>query len=205
MTIQLNDQAIALMNQLAGMLSANSDGPWVKENVQIIYTNPQHPNGLWSMRGEKEKEFIDCPSDRLRGRISRLWHTEKEPGKIRWYLRLECPDNLSFIIQSSHDRGFSRSMLAAIAMMSVEEVKSEVVIQCTGWEAKNGPMQFCTIYTGDRKLDSPKVESEHIGAIARTAQAVVAEACGYEYNPGKQTEPTSSGGQIPPDCDDIPF
>lgn len=206
MTIQLNDQAILLLNQLAGMLSANSDeSPWVKEeeNVQMIFANPRHPNGLWSMSGEGEKNFIDCPSDKLRGRISRLWHTEKE-GKIRWYLRLEWR-NLSFIIQSSHNRGFSRSMLAAIGMMSVEEVKNEVVIQCSTWEAKQGPMQFCTIFAGNRKIDPPRIESEHIGMIARTAQSIVAEACGYEYVPGKETEPTSSSEQKLPDFEGIPF
>ena len=46
------------------------------------------------MRGEKENEYIDCPSDRLKGKISKLWYTEKEPGMVRWYLRMECAGNL---------------------------------------------------------------------------------------------------------------
>ncbi len=101
-------------------------------------------------------------------------------------------------------------MLAAIAMMSVEDVQKEVVVQCTAWEAKNGPMQFCTIYTSDRKLDPPRIESENIGAIARIAQTVVADACGYEYRlEGQPNEPQPVENQPEPakpdDDGDIPF
>ncbi|PZO52311.1 MAG: hypothetical protein DCF15_13915 [Phormidesmis priestleyi] len=206
---ELSPQAIMLMNRIAEVLSMNpsDESPWVQENVQVIYTNPQHPSGLWSMRGEKENEFIDCPSDRLKGKISKLWYTEKEPGMIRWYLRLECVGDRSFIIQSSHDRGFSRSMLAAISMMSAEDVQKELVIQCTAWEAKNGSMQFCTIYTSDRKLDPPRIEAESIGAIARIAQTVVADACGYEYRLSEphKPQPESQPGPAKPDDDGIPF
>ncbi len=215
---QLSPEAISFLNQFAKSMTANqAESPWVKENVEVIYTNPQHPSGLWSMRGERENEFIDCPSSRLKGRISRLWYTEKEPGKIRWYLRLECAGDRSFIIQSTHKRGFSRSMLAAISMMTVDQVRAEVIVQCNAWQAKEGPMQFCAIYAGEQLIDSPRIEDEHVGAIARAAQSVVADACGYDYSPveqldsqhdGSQAKPASTSEPAPPDnadYSDIPF
>lgn len=215
---ELSPKTIALMNLLADALSANSGGedPWVRENVQVIYANPKHPGGSWSMRGEKENEFVDCPTNGLRGRISRLWYTKREDGKIRWYLRLEF-GNQSFVIQSFHGRVFSRSMLAAIAMMTVKEIQEEVTIQCNPSKPKDqeGTMQFCVIHTGDRTLNPPKIEHQDVGKIAKIAQSLVAGACGYEYQPGgqpddssqveSQSEPASSTAQEAPDYDDIPF
>ena len=199
---QLTNEAIAALNamtsspQLVQMLKAFTDAlskkksPWIKteEEATMIFTNPQHPNGLWSMPGEGPKDFVDCPSDKLRGRITRLWHKKNDKGAIKWYLQMDCSDG-RYIIAMAHNRIFWRTALSSIAMMSSEELQAEVVIECRAWEAQEGPSQFCIIYVGpeQRELKPERVDADSISTIARAAQTAVAEANGYEYQSPQQT------------------
>ena len=201
---QLTQALIAFMNAFKGNKS-----PWIKEEeATLIFTNPQHPSGLWSMPGEGPKDFVDCPSDKLRGRITRLWHKKNEKGATRWYLQLECSDG-RYLIVMAHNRIFCRTALSSITMMSQEELRNEVVIECRAWEAQEGPAQFCTIYVGaeKREIKPDRVDSDSLATIARVAQTAVAEANGYEYQVPQQMSPQRVEAVVPVSNggDDIPF
>ena len=215
MTNQLSPEAVAFVNQLMSALSPRS--PWVKERVKMVFANPSHTEGKWSTHNESGK-FIDCESDMLRGRIAQLWHKREENGKTSWFLKLKCEDGYSYIIHSRHDRVFSKSMLGGLALMTEEELQSEITVQCAPWKAEEGYLQFCNIYIGERMIEVPRIDSNSLPEIAITAQQNVAAACGYEYIPPEQrsqdTSPSEPVAKAPPklageqaaspDYDDIP-
>ena len=208
--ITRSPQLVETLKAFANALSKNKS-PWIKreEEATMIFTNPQHPSGLWSMPGEGPKDFVDCPTETLQGRISRLWYKKNEKGAIRWYLQMDCLDG-RYIITMAHNRIFCRTCLSSIVMMTQAELRGEVEIQCRAWEAQEGPAQFCAIYVGvgseNREIKPDRVDSNSFPAIARAAQAAVAEANGYEYQSSQQTNSQQVEEIVPaPDYDDIPF
>jgi hypothetical protein len=181
--MELTQQEIQV---LKGLVQAIAGDPWVPSETSI-FCNPQHPGGLWSMPGVGEGSYVDCPSDCLKGRITRLWYTSDEQSiRMTWHLKVMNGDRI-FVIHSNHDRGFSRSMLGGIAMMSEAQLSADVIIQCKTWKAAQGMMQFCTFHASGEMIDAPKITSDQIGAIARTAQELVAKVNGYEYDPSARS------------------
>ena len=206
MTDQLAPGAVEFVNRLFYALQPSS--PWIKEKVRMVFANPSHTDGAWSTPKEDGHGFTDCESDMLRGQITQLWHKREEDRTISWFLKMKCSDGYSYVIHSRHGRTFSRTMLGALSLMTVEEIQNEVILQCSPWKAEKGYLQFCNIYvTEGRKIEVPRIDSEALPAIAITAQLNVAKACGYEYTPPEQAElkPTTQEVAPAPDYDDIPF
>lgn len=180
----MNDLTPKEISVLKSLVKSLSGSAWVQAPTSI-FCNPQHPGGLWSMAGEGGS-YVDCPSNRLRGRTTRLWHSENAKGKTIWHLEITNGSE-TFLIHAPHDRGFSRSMLAGIAMMDMEQAAGDVTVECRAWKASEGMMQFCSFQTADgTKIDAPKVETSQLGAIARTAQTIIAEVNGYQYPPANE-------------------
>lgn len=214
MANQLTPEAVDFVNRLMSALSPRS--PWVKERIRMVFANPSHTDGMWSTPDESGR-FVDCESDMLRGTIAQLWHKREDDGEISWFLKVKCEDGYSYIIHSRHDRVFSRSMLGGLALMTEEEIQSEITIQCTPWKADKGYLQFCNIFVEGRKIEVPRIDSKSLPAIAITAQQNVAAACGYDYIPPEQRgqdtspsvetlpEPADEQAAQSGDYDDIPF
>lgn len=175
--MELSQDAISMLNSMAAALKGKKgQGGWVKDKATMVFSNPQK-GAIWTI-GKEDGTYGEAPSDQLRGYIQKLWFKEYDDDSFKWYLKLSAGDE-SFIIQSAHDRTFSRSMLGSIAIMTVEQVRGEVTIQCAGASNDKGQMHFCNIYvTGVGRLDPGKVDETNLREVAKQALTVVAQAHG---------------------------
>lgn len=177
-------EEITAIKSLAAAMRGNKSGGWVVEESTMVFANPSHPSGLWSIAGPTPKTYIDAPSDKLRGYIRKLWYKKNEAGALNWYLKVEALTGEFYIIQSAHNRVFSRGMLAALSMSEEEDLRKEVTIQCRAWTGDKGKSQFFVLYlSGKGEVETPVVDEAALPAVAIAAQTMVALANGYEYTP----------------------
>jgi hypothetical protein len=178
-------KGLALLSDAIAQIAAPKKSIFVEEKTTVLYSNPPKSK-TWTFKdGEK---YIDAPTRTIEGRITELryrgYETSGGAPDIRWFLTVSNGFE-SVIVQSSHGRIFANSMLAAIAQMSVEQIKQTVRVTCSEWEAEKGTAHFCNITVDGQKIDAPRIEGKEINAIATIAQELVAQANGYVYTPKK--------------------
>lgn len=185
-------QQNVLLQQLIGLLRQQQTlGFGESPRPRFIYCNRSN-NCLWYWLNDA-REVVPIAETALTGMIEKLEFKQVERrGKDTWKVHLHVKADCRYVLEAGYDSNFSKSLLAALATLSPQQLQQPVTIEVQAAEADE--VLFCRLYHKGELVFAPWDETTNWKVVAKQAIAHV-EAAHQTATPPLQSVPNGSFSQ----------
>ena len=176
-------QQNGLLQQLVDTLQQRQSlGFGESPKVRFIYCNRSN-HCLWYWLNDG-REVVPIPQSALTCYVEKLEFRQVERrGKDTWKTHLHVRGDRRYILEAGYDSNFSKSLLAALATLSTDQLQQPVTIEVQAADADE--VLFCRVYANGDLVFAPWDEQTDWRFIAKRAIANVEAANGGRSSSGQ--------------------